>query len=379
MRSKTLVMLALVTVVIALAAILVRQQSTAIPQQGKTLFPELLTRINDVDEVKGTSAEGTYTLQLRDGRWVVKDKEAYPADPNKVRELLFGLAQLQRIEPKTSNPELYGKIGVQDVATKGAESLQIKLSDAKGQTLAELIVGKHEPSKANLNQREYFVRLPGDPQSWLVEGKLPDDKLPSNWLQKSILGLDARRVREVRVIHADGQHLTLRRKNPSAADYELVGLPTGAEIESPYAVNSIADTLTGLALDDVRPASAVNFDKKSMLSVELSTFDGLQVNMQAIKDGKNDFARFNASFDSSLIKKTDGGKQKTNVATESGGKKNLLKQPDDVKKEVEELNARWHDWVYVVPGYRVDTIAKKKSELIKVGNKEKTGKPSHGS
>jgi hypothetical protein len=374
MRSKTLVMLALVTVVIALAAILVRQQSTAIPQQGKTLFPELLTRINDVAEVKGTNAEGTYTLQLRDGRWAVKDREAYPADPNKVRELLFGLAQLQRIEPKTSNPELYGKIGVQDAATKGAESLQIKLSDAKGQTLAELIVGKHELSKANLNQREYFVRLPGDPQSWLVEGKLPDEKSPSSWLQKDILGLDARRVREVRVIHADGQHLTLRRKNPSAADYELVGLPTGAEIESPYAINSIADMLTSLALDDVRPATAVNFDKNGMLSVELSTFDGLRVNMQAIKEGKNDLARFNASFDSSLIKKPDSGEQETNVATEGEAKKSPLKQTDDVKKEVEDLNARWHDWVYVVPGYRVDTIAKKKSELIKV-DKGKTGKP----
>ena len=379
MRSKTLITLAVATVVIVLAAIVVRQQTTiAVPQQGGGLFPKLLTRINDVTEIKGTSAEGSYTLQLRDGRWVVKERDAYPADANKVRELLFGVAQLQRIEPKTSNPDLYGKIGVQDVGAKGAESLQIKLSDAKGDTLAELIVGKHELSKADLSQREYFVRLPSDPQSWLVEGKFPEDKPTSNWLQKDILGLDAGRIREVRVTHADGQHLTVRRKDPSAKDYELVGLPKGAKIESPYAINSIASTFTDLALDDVRPATAVNFGNKRAISAELSTFDGLRINMQAIKDGNNDLARFTASYDPSLVAKADSPKQEASAATATQKAKDPLKQADDVKKEVEELNARWHDWAYVVPGYRVDTIAKKKSELIKVGTKEKPGKPHGG-
>jgi hypothetical protein len=379
MHGRTLVMLAAATVVIVLAAIVVRQQTTtAVSQQAEALFPKLLTRINEVTEVKGTSSQGSYTLLLRDGRWVVKEREAYPADANKVRELLFGLAQLQRVEPKTSNPALYDKIGVQDVSAKGADSLQIKLSGAKGETLAELIVGKHQLSKADLSQREYFVRLPGDPQSWLVEGKFPEDKPPSNWLQKDILGLEAGRVREVRVTHADGQQLTVRRKDPSAKDYELVGLPKGAEIESPYAINSIADTLTDLALDDVRPATAVNFNGKGALSVELATFDGLRVNMQTIKDGSNDLARFSASFDPSLVEKTDSSKQEASAATATEKKKNPLKQADDVKKEVQKLNARWHDWAYVVPGYRVDTIAKKKSELIKVGNKEKPGKSRGG-
>jgi Domain of unknown function (DUF4340) len=372
-------MLAVATVVIVLAAVVVRQQTTtAVPQQGGALFPELLTRINDVTEVKGTSAEGSYTLLRRDGRWVVKEREAYPADAGKVRELLFGLAQLQRVEPKTSNPELYDKIGVQDVNAKGADSLQIKLSGAKGETLAELVVGKHQLSKADLSQREYFVRLPGDPQSWLVEGKFPEDKPASNWLQKDILRLDAARVREVRVTHADGQHLTVRRKDPSAKDYDLVGLPKGAEIESPYAINSIANTLTDLALDDVRPVTAVDLNSKGALSVELATFDGLRVHMRAIKDGNNDLARFTASFDPSLADKVDSPEQEASAATATEKEKSPLKQADEVKKEAEELNARWHDWAYVVPGYRVDTIAKKKSELIKVGKKEKSGKSRGG-
>jgi hypothetical protein len=127
----------------------------------------------------------------------------------------------------------------------------------------------------------------------------------------------------------------------------------------------------------VRRATAVDFRKKGTLSAELATFDGLRVNMQAIKDGNNDLARFTASFDPSLIEKADSPKQE-GAATAHEKKKNPLKQADEVKKEVEELNARWHDWAYVVPGYRVDTLAKKKSDLIKVGKKEKSGKSRGG-
>ena len=52
--------------------------------------------------------------------------------------------------------------------------------------------------------------------------------------------------------------------------------------------------------------------------------------------------------------------------------------PDDVKKEAETLNTRWKDWVYVVPQYRIDSLGKKKSELIKFTKKTKSGKKTGG-
>lgn len=369
-NKRALTILAVATVLVVVTAIVARQETTSVPKHNEKLFPELLAQINDTAEIIGTSQEGTFTLLAREGRWLVKEKHEYPADTDKVHQLLVGLSQLRRVEPKTSNPALYSKIGVEDVATEGAKSLHITLRTGGGRALADVIVGTRRLSKANLSLSEYFMRLAGNAQSWLVEGKIPEEKSVLNWLKRDVLELDAGRVREVRVTHADGQEVVVRREDPSVADYKLVGLPEDAEIET-YTVNSIANTLTNLTLDDVKPATDVSFTGKRLLAVELTTFDGLRVSMQSLKDGKQHFARFRAEFDSSSVAPSREAKDENTKAYETG-----LKKPDAVKKEVDTLNARWTDWVYLIPGYRIDSLTKKKSDLLKVSKGEE--KPRKG-
>ena len=378
-NGKTLVILGLVTLAVVLAAIFTRQESTAIPRQGERLFPQLMANINDTTEVVGVSKNETFTLTRRDGHWVVKEKSDYPADANKVRQLIVGTAQFRRVEPKTRNPELYEKLSVEGINKEAAKSVKISLKNTSGAALAEFLLGERRWSRGDPSLSEYYVRLPDDPQAWLVEGKIPDDKSPTNWLDDEILELDSARVREVRVTHPDGDKVTVRHSKPSANDYQLLGLPEGAEVEFNYAVNSIGNTLTSLTLDNVKPASEVRFENGTGLSVELETFDGLRVQMQTMKDGEDNLAWFSAMFDSSLIHEDErANKETTESADKDAKKKSRLKAPDDVKKEAATLNARWKDWVYVVPQYRIDSLGKKKSELIKFTKKTKSGKKTGG-
>ncbi|MFQ5756793.1 MAG: DUF4340 domain-containing protein [Acidiferrobacterales bacterium] len=373
---KTILVLAAVTVVVALSAIFSKQDSGAIPGQGEPLFPQLMAQINDARQVSGVSNDGSFTINRRDDDWVVKEKFDYPADADKVRRLLLGTAQLTRIEPKTRKLEYYARLGIEDVDVAGSTSLKIALKDAGDRTLAELILGTRRPATGNPNLSEYFVRVPDNPQAWLVEGKLPDDKNPINWVDREILELDSKRVREVRVTHANGDKIIVRRPDPSTDDFELVGLPKGAEIKDIYAVNSIGNGLTNLSLDDVKPASAVRQDKKkAAMSVEITTFDGLRIKMRTRKKDKQNLAWFNAAFDPALVyknakpEKTETGSEAQNADEQTG-----LKAVDAVKQEVDTLNARWKGWVYVVPQYRVDSIAKKKSDLIKFSKNQDSRK-----
>jgi hypothetical protein len=374
MRStKTLVVLALVTLAFALAAVFTRQQSTAIPQQGALLFPQLLARLNDTAEIVGTSHDATFTLARQDGAWVVKEKHGYRADADKVRRLLIGTAELRRIEPKTSNPALYAQIGLQDMSAKDAKSLQISLKNANGGVLADYILGHWQSAKGDPELHDYFVRLPGDPQTWLVEGKLPDDKTPFSWLDKTILRLGATRIHEVRVTHPGGQTVIVRRPDPGAEDYQLVDLPKGTQIESTYTVNSIGRAFTNLTLTDVKPASTVDLKRdKAGVRVALTTFDGLRVNMQTATDGDANLAELHAAFDAALVQ-DHAADTKKSAEPKAPEQKNGLKTPSEVKEEVEALNSRWKDWVYVIAPYQAESLAKKKSELIKVSGKHKAG------
>ncbi len=350
---RMLVVLGALTLVFALAAFFLRQQPAAVPQQGQALFPDLLARINDTAHIAVTSRDSGLTLERRDGHWVVVEKHAYRADREKVQRLLLGTAQLRRIEPKTQDPERYAEIGVQDIDAKDAKSIKISLKDEAGKILAEYLLGESRAAKADPAASEYFVRLAGDPQSWLVEGKVPADSSAVSWLEREILKIDRKRVREVRVHHADGYALVVRRPSPQAEDYELVGLPKGKRIDYPYAVNSIGDTLADLSLDDVRPAAELAF-KGARLRVTLVTFDGLRVVMESFKQNGSNLARLQAAFDPPSA---DADKPATEAMAG-------LKKPEAVKEEAAMLNARWREWVYVIPQYRVDALAKKMPDLI---------------
>ncbi len=371
-NSRTLAILGLITLAAVLAAIFSRQESTAIPREGEPLFPELMSNINDTVEVARIGKDETFTLTRRDDGWGVKEKAGYPAAAEKVHQLIVGSAQLRRVEPKTRKPELYDKLGVEDVDQEGAKSVKISLKNTSGDALAEFILGERRWGAGDPDLSQYYVRLPNDPQVWLVEGNIPDDKSLVSWLDNEILEIDSARIREVRVTHPDGHTVVVRRSDPNSNDYELVGLPKGAELESQWAVNSIGNTFTDLTLDDVRPASDVKFKKPADLTVELDSFDGLRIRMETMKRDDKNFARFSARFEPSLVR--DDGKTET---AESGDKdtdeKAKLKDSDAVKKQAEALNARWKDWLYVIPRYRIDGLAKKKSDLIKSEKTPKAG------
>ena len=70
-------------------------------------------------------------------------------------------------------------------------------------------------------------RAVDDPQSWLAEGSLPEMRSPLDWLDKGLLQLDDDRVRSVTVHHADGEVVSVSRRDPTASDFELADLLEG--------------------------------------------------------------------------------------------------------------------------------------------------------
>ena len=57
-------------------------------------------------------------LKRRASSWTVSERDNYPADEAKLRKLLIAIADAKLDEEKTSNPESYATLGVED--TKGA-------------------------------------------------------------------------------------------------------------------------------------------------------------------------------------------------------------------------------------------------------------------
>ncbi len=359
MRKNALLILILLTVVVAVAAVIVRQGTNDVAGAGEPLFPALLDHINDITTVVGIGAGETFTLVREGDRWVVAEKHGFPADQDKARQLVLGTARLVRIEPKTSNPDLYEKIGLDDIHAEDGTAVQYSFKNAAGDTLAEIIIGNSRLGRADPQTDEYFVREPAMAQTWLVQGKLADAVGVIDWLDSRVLSIERDRIRQVTARHPDGAVVTVSKKKPSQQTFDLLDVPEGAEADPKWKLNDLGRSLASLDMEDVMPASQASVPDDG-LRVEMITFDGLRVILRSVKDGERTLARVQAFFDESLIAQEflAGGEQ-------AEGESEFLLSAEAVGEEVTRLNEDWQNWVYVVPGYRADYMSVRKEEMIK--------------
>ncbi len=376
MTYKGLAALVVAVMIAVFAALTLQQSADDFPLAGGLYFSDLLQNVNQVAEVKIKSASNNITLIRKGGSWYVLEKGQYPAADEKARAVILGLARLEKIEPKTSNPKLYEKLGVQGVTETSAESTLIQLISEHGKDLAVVIVGKARGANGKPGLQQIYVRRPDDAQTWLVEGNLPKMGATADWLRQELAKIDASRVWQVRVKHQDGDVLTVLKKAPAGPDFTLLELTSGETIESQYSLNRIADSFRKLRFADV-----ISMDKApateggNVTEAELLTFDGLRITMKAHRRDDKIYARLSAAFDQALMQKqptdikseasTPAGASNNRGAEGSSKTKARLQTKEQTQAEAENLQTLWQSWVYVIPAYQFDNITVKKKDLLK--------------
>jgi hypothetical protein len=380
MKSKTIALLAGITIVgILLAVFANREPSSSLPKSGQLVFPDLMNVVNDVNEVVIETKEQTMTLVRGEQIWGVKEKAGYRADVEKVKQAIVGLADLRIHESKTQNPELYERLGLQDKDQEGSTSKTVTVKTADNSEAAKLVIGNQRPAKGNPRMSDIYVRKPGDPQTWLAIGNVPIETMPDEWLDKEVTALPTKRVRQVTVTHPKGDTLHLSKAKPDDLDFHLDSIPSGFKISSQFNVNNVVGTLVQLSLEDVKPQAEVDFSANRGVSAVLETFDGLRLHVQTTKLDEHVWGKFSTEFDANLIQhsesetKPEDSQKSDGTETEKGDKdtgadipekESILKKPEEVQKEVERLNQRVKDWAYALPSFRVENFSKLKKDLI---------------
>ena len=357
-RYRTLIVLAVLVAAAAAAAVLVQREDTGIAQSGEKLLPGLLDRLGDVSRIEATHKGETVTLALADGSWSVTDRDGYPAETSEVRGLLVGAAELVRVEPKTAQPDRYKKLELGDPADAEGESFGYAMKDAAGDTVGDLVVGKRRfVSATTPDTDEYFVRVPGDPQAWLVTGKIPRNRRALDWLRREVTKIDQVRVRRAAVIHPDGTVVRVSKSSPKDSDFTLAGVPDGFEVEEAFSVHAIGTALATFTLTDVARLEEVDFGGEGLEAVA-ETFDGVRLTARTTTVGDRTFVRMAAEFDPDLV---------LSETTDA------LLDEAAARAEVEKLTARWQGWAYVMAEYTVKNLRKKLEDMVKPIEGEPTG------
>ncbi len=398
MNQKTLGTLIAVAVIATGAAWFAARSSDEVQletKNGDYLFPGLLAKVNDVAKLEVTNKDGKFAIEKKGDIWGMADKGGYPSNPDKVKELVVTIAQAQIVEKKTAKPENYGALDVQDVTVKDSGASQVKLFDKDSKELAAVLIGKPHNTKGFGGEYAMYARKVGDPQAYEVTGRVFVDATATNWLDKQIVKLEKTRVRSVLTKHPDGTTLEIHKNVPEDQAFSVTDLPAGEELKWNGVADGIAAALEWLNFEDVAPAASVDLTGLTPTETTFTTWDGMVLTAKLYEKGADKDAKsylvLNSTFDEAKrFKKPevvgpppadaakDPTKDEKKDATTPPEKKDEFvgKSPEDVKKEVDELNTRSTQWTYSIPGYSASNFKKTMKDLLKDKTPPPTAAPT---
>lgn len=365
-RARTLAILIALT--IAVIAGIFATKDGGVPsapqagaRAGDKVFPQLSQQINDVTRVTVATDGGKTVIEQQDGQWVLPDKANFPADIGKVRQIMLGMVDLHRIEPKTRNPELFPQLGLIDPKPGAEDSRSVELADSSGSVKASLLIGKEKPAAGTTRRSEYYVRVGDEEQAWLAEGNVPVPRAANEWLNPQLINIEQKRLASLEVRHSDGEVVRIEKASPDAQDFAIVEPKRDEKIRSAFTVNNMAQSFAQLMLQDVVAADAHPLPEPLHFSAELTTFDGLKVKLDVAKSGDEFLARISADV-------AEPTPPAANEAT--SGQPTSTDQPPATKADpaadAEAIRSRGAKWHFKLSSFAVDSIAKRAADLYEV-------------
>lgn len=370
MRIRSLFVIVVVTLFVAGAAFYAvknRDEGNQDVASAGILYPELKSKLNDIDSIDVTSSEVSVKVVKKDNQWVVPEKFEYSADFKNIKRNLSSFAEMIKVEPKTKRAEHYKDLGVGPIE-KDSRGTRFVLRQSSN-VLADLYIGNHAPGL----QDGYFVRMEGDDQVWLARGNQKITADLKDWLQVEIVSIDKNRIASVDFKPHGSPEFKVWRDDAKKTSFQMKPVPENRTIKSPYIIDMVSKGLSELSFVDVLPKDRVEFNP-APCSI-FKTFDGLVVEVflgKGHKQSGDEAVDSKSSKD--FLNKTPGGNAESNEWLNFRfsfdpelHQKHLEKSEgtkDNAEEEAKKLNEKLAPWAYHIASYKLEILKRDLESML---------------
>lgn len=337
MNTKSLAILVVLLVVGAAGYFYSNQEGSinSADSIGSPIMPTLFDALNDVSALTVVGAEDKVlvSLQRQQEQWVVAERNNYPADLSKIRSAVLALAEAKIVEEKTSNENLYVKLGVEEVTASEATGVKAMVTYADQQQA--LIVGKPGPQ---INKTRY-VRRADEKTSWLVDRKIDLNYEVAHWLQKDILSVEPAEISTISLTLQDGSNLEIFNHKHGEDDVFAVSNlsdPDSRVIEAE--LHQMTNALSSFQLLDVKNRTSFNGGEPTY-TIKFVLKSGVSLELIAYEVEKDHFMAINPAATSS---------------------------EQEVKDYVAGLKKITSDWIFQVPNVTYDSMLKREADILAI-------------
>jgi hypothetical protein len=255
MKSKTVLTLVVaVALLAAVAAVMLRPWENDAEQSdfGQMVFSDL--PFQKVEKIRVVSSTATVTLAKGPGGWNVVEKGNYPADFDKISELVKKLRETKVGRQFSADPEVLDRLGLLPPSEAGVDpeksAKQLVLLDGENRPLADILVGKPRESERGFGGH-YLMRT-GQPTVLLVDQTFRFlSAVPEKWLHLQVIDLDAGTVETVAFYQGDDDAPVYELRRPQQGEDFVLTDPSGQPPVKQGKAGRVAEALSPLEAEDV--------------------------------------------------------------------------------------------------------------------------------
>lgn len=334
-----------------------------------------------------SGADQTTTLEQKDGKWTVTERDGFPANTRNINEFIRTLAELKVTQGIEAGPSFAPRFGMDEKSSDPTQrGITAAFKDKSGKELATISFGKNLDAAASSSPfggggatgryvrnhadesgfyavSEVFGTLSTDPKSWLADDFIKVERIKSISLSKP--GSD------------DNEYALVR--DDENAEFKFTDAFPGVKID-PAATSPLKSLFSYARFDDVIPAAKVaeRASPEKLQKASISTFEGFtyDISLQPAKtttpapqgDATPPAAEeylMDIKVSAELPKerkKTDGEKPEEAAAADKAFAERLKTLTENLEK-TKALEGR----TFVVSKFTVDALLKGRAELMSKG------------
>ncbi len=369
-RRQFLILFAVLVVLAAAGAgVVVSERSawkSADSRLGQKIAPGL--RISDVAEVAIKDTAGELHLAKGAGGWTVRERAGFAADTGRIGELLLKLAELKIVQeeslPESQRARLQLVEPKDGTAAPGAGTL-LELKDAKGATLARLLLGKKvmksaEPAAPGRDEAtgRYLASGSDAKTMWVVSEPFAQvEPKADQWLVKDLIQVE--RVKSIVSIGPDGKPRWTVTRDSDNADWKFSGSKEKPDLQK---ATDLASAFSWMSITDVvaEPEKAGTGLERAV-TIKAGTFDGFAYTLRiGNKAGDNYYVGIAVAGEPLKARTPEKGEKAGDKATKD-------KEFDERRKKLGEKLGREQQfgrWTYLIAKNSIEPLLRERAQLL---------------
>jgi hypothetical protein len=363
MKKNQLLLLLALAIVLGIAGIYFQFSRSAGWNDAKTdrrIFQNL--PINDIVKIQIHSTSATVTLEKKQNKWGVAERNDYPADFDKIRDLTRTLWQLKAAREMEIGPSQFERLHISAQGQGRGSGVEIDLKGENETSIATLLLGKTMEQGEDATRGGRFVYNPSTKDRvYLVSETFANIEpiVLGSWLDKSFIAPSE--ILEIdQSPWSNNQGWKVVRDTPKG-EWKLQDAQNGENLDKSFAqaVGNFAPSFV-----DLRPASVSN-DETGLgepFRIQLKTFDGFKYDFSIGKTGpdKTRFVKFQVSAQINPTRAPE-----PNESPEDKKKKDqeFEKRIADLRQRLEK-EKQFEQWVYLVSDWSLEQLLKRRDEVI---------------